>query len=330
MRIRESDVRLAIRRILGEMALGQYVSNVPTETAEERNLYPSKEGDKARVRKQVEKFPLKVNVIFDLYSSETMSSRGRSTKIGIMDYTPGADQGDRIVVPGTRTDDLVSIDSDAGRAFSDHLYSETGVRPGPDEFNILRLGSMTDFSVKYGPNSSVYMVFHELFDSGPFFRYSLMLQNALYRYLKAIASSLGEDLSKAEEGRNRRGRSAISLLEDLIEMTETGQDDPTITLLSEELGKKHPWTYDVVKRRLMGPSVSTIRMNKVNAGDLREACNEALTVSLIKQVDTVSDYNPAQDFAVQSVLDDMHGIMSEVPDLSANLAGKLYVAGAPG
>ena len=329
MRTRGSDIRARMRSALEEMALGQYVSNVPTETEEERNLYPSKEGYKARVKKQIELFPLKVNVIFDLYDESSFPSAGRSTNIGIMDYSPGAEQGDRIVIPGSRVDDLVAMNSPAGRAFSEHLLKETGVRPGPEDFNILRLGSVTDFSARYGPNSSVYMVFHELFDSGPFFSYSLLLQNALYRYLREIAPSLGEDLDEITPGKRRR-HSALSLIEDLIYRTASGQDDPAITSLSVDLGVNYPWTYDVVKNHLMGPGVHTIRTGKVPAGDLREACNEALAVSLLRQVDPIRDYNPLDDTAVQSILDEMHNIMSDVPGLSTDLSGKLYVAGAPG
>jgi len=328
MRIRESEVRRVISQTLREMALGHYVSNVPTETEGERNLYPSKKGYRAMVVKQLEKFPLKVNVMFDMYADEKLSSSGRSTNIGIKNYAPEADQGERIVIPGNRIDDLVSIDSDAGRAFSNHLYNETGERPGPDDFNILRLGMATDFSVKYGPNSSAYMAFHELFDGGPFTSYGLRLQNTLYRYLKAIAPTIGEDISMGSPMiSGSRKRKSVALIDDLISRSASGVDDPSLTDMSQLLGLDHPWTFEIVKDHLMGPNVKTIRNEGVQEGDLREACHEALVVSLLKQTDPIRDYNPAQDPQVQSILSEMHMLMTEVPGLSVNLAGKLYVGG---
>jgi hypothetical protein len=332
MRVRESEVRRVISQTLREMALGHYVSNVPTETPDERNLYPSKKGYKAMVVKQLEKFPLKVNVMFDTYSGEKWSSGGVATNVGIKNYTPGADQGERIVMPGNRIDDLVSIDSEAGRAFSSHLFNETGERPGPEDFNILRLGTAADFSARYGPNASAYMAFHELFDGGPFNPYGLRLQNILYRYLKAIAPTIGEDISArrprlGETSDNPRKRKSVALIDELISLTGSDFDDQTISEMSVVLGQDHPWTFEIVRDHLMGPNVKTIRNKGVEEGDLREACHEALVVSLLKQTDPIRDYNPAQDPDVQSILGEMHMIMTEVPGLAANLAGELYVGG---
>jgi hypothetical protein len=332
MRIRESEIRRVVSTLLREMPLGQYVSNVPTETEEERNLYPSKKGYKTMVAKQIEEFPLKVNVMFDMYSGAKWSSGGIATNVGIKNYTPGADQGERIVMPGSRIDDLVSIDSEAGRAFSRHLFNETGERPGPEDFNMLRLGTAADFSARYGPNSSAYMIFHELFDGGPFNAYGLRLQNILYRYLKAIAPTIGEDISArspkiGETSYDPRKRKSVALIDDLIGLTGSDFDDPSISEMSMVLGQDHSWTFKIVKDHLMGPNVKTIRKGGVEEGDLREACHEALVVSLLKQIDPIRDYNPAQDPQVQSILSEMHRLMAEVPGLAANLAGKLYVGG---
>jgi hypothetical protein len=316
-------MRNLIRQTLSEMPIKRYTSNIPDK------YYPSKKGYKAYAHRQYERLPIDVNIVFDFISDDDFTF-STGTKIKTV---RGTDRGgteldlrnpNTQILPGGEMipsnvghggigrNILRPISSPEGQRFSEYLFSQTGEYPEPDDFNILRLASSSDF----GPvnfDASAYMVFHEFFDSGIFEEYSYELKKKFLEYVREIAPTIGEDfIFNYGHG------------DDEYESIEDRLLDHDLRSVMETVDEMNPWVKNTIIKKTIAPRVRTVRNERYNS--LEEVFNEACAVSLLRQTDTLTDFNPANDPVVAEKLQEMHAIMSNIPRLVDQLKGKIYIS----